>query len=119
MDQDFVIRRRVVREADLLPQQACLNTDEAGHKENGRRYWIWCFRAASFVVFRIDPSLGTEVLMRVLGQDFKGILGCDDYAAYRKYARQCSVLVQFCLAKPTISAYFKGRKVPSLLLDSS
>jgi hypothetical protein len=31
---------------ELLPQQACLNTDETGHKENGRRYWIWCFRAA-------------------------------------------------------------------------
>jgi hypothetical protein len=83
---------------ELLPQQTRLNTDETGHKDNGQRYWIWCFRAASFVLFTIDPSRGTEVLMRVLGQDFKGILGCDYYAAYRKYARQCSVLVQFCLA---------------------
>lgn len=83
---------------ELLPQQARLNTDETGHKDNGQRFWIWCFRAASFVVFKIDPSRGTEVLMRILGQDFKGILGCDYYAAYRKYARQCSVLVQFCLA---------------------
>lgn len=83
---------------ELLPQQTYLNSDETGHKENGKRYWIWCFRAASFVVFKIDPSRGTEVLMRILGEDFKGILGCDYYAAYRKYARQCSVLVQFCLA---------------------
>lgn len=83
---------------ELLPQQTHLNSDETGHKENGQRYWIWCFRAASFVVFKIDRSRGTEVLMRILGQDFKGILGCDYYAAYRKYARQCSVLVQFCLA---------------------
>lgn len=83
---------------ELLPQQTHLNTDETGHQDNGQRYWIWCFRAASFVVFRIDPSRGTEVLMRILGQDFKGILGCDYYAAYRKYARQCSVRVQFCLA---------------------
>jgi transposase len=83
---------------ELLPQQVHLNSDETGHKDNGLRYWIWCFRAASFVVFKIDPSRGTEVLMRILGQDFKGILGCDYYAAYRKYARQCSVLVQFCLA---------------------
>jgi transposase len=82
----------------LLPQQSCLNTDETGHRDNGQRYWTWCFRAASFVLFTIDPSRGTEVLMRMLGQDFKGILGCDYYAAYRKYARQCSVLVQFCLA---------------------
>ena len=83
---------------ELLPQQPCLNTDETGHKEKGQRYWIWCFRAAGFVVFKIDPSRGTEVLMRILGQDFKGILGCDYYAAYRKYAAQCSVRVQFCLA---------------------
>ena len=83
---------------ELLPQQTCLNTDETGHKENGQRYWIWCFRAASFIVFKIDPSRGAQVLLRILGADFKGILGCDYYAAYRKYARQCSVLVQFCLA---------------------
>jgi len=83
---------------ELLPQQAYLNSDETGHKNNGQRYWIWCFRAASFVVFKIDPSRSTEVLLRILGQDFQGILGCDYYAAYRKYARQGSVLVQFCLA---------------------
>jgi len=83
---------------ELLPSQSHLNGDETGHKDNGRRYWIWCFRAASFVVFTIDSSRGAEVLMRVLGNDFKGILGCDYYAAYRKYAAQCSVLVQFCLA---------------------
>jgi transposase len=83
---------------ELLPQQTHLNIDETGHKDNGQRYWTWCFRAASFVVFKIDPSRGAEVLVRLLGQDFQGILGCDYYAAYRKYARQCSVLVQFCLA---------------------
>lgn len=83
---------------ELLPHQARLNTDETGHKDNGKRYWIWCFRAAGFVVFTIDPSRGAEVLMRILGEEFKGILGCDYYAAYRKYARLCSVLVQFCLA---------------------
>jgi transposase len=83
---------------ELLPLQTHLNVDETGHKEKRQRYWIWCFRAASFVVFKIDPSRGTEVLMRILGEEFQGILGCDYYAAYRKYARQCSVLVQFCLA---------------------
>jgi len=83
---------------ELLPHQIQLNTDETGHKENGRRYWIWCFRALDFIVFSIHPSRGTEVLLHILGREFKGLLGCDYYAAYRKYARQCSVLVQFCLA---------------------
>jgi hypothetical protein len=83
---------------ERLPREAQLNIDETGHKNNGQRTWIWCFRAASFVVFKIDPSRGSEVLRRILGTDFEGILGCDYYSAYRKYARQCSVLVQFCLA---------------------
>jgi hypothetical protein len=83
---------------ELLPQQTQLNSDETGHKNNGQRYWIWCLRAARFVVFKIDPSRGTEVLMRLRGEDFQGILGCDYYGAYRNYARQCSGLVQFCLA---------------------
>lgn len=83
---------------DLLPLQSKLNIDETGHKENGQRFWTWCFRAKTFTVFKIDPSRSSEVLMRTLGEQFKGILGCDYYSAYRKYARQCSVLVQFCLA---------------------
>jgi hypothetical protein len=34
----------------------------------------------------------------VLGQDYSGTLGADFWGAYRKYARQCGVLIQFCLA---------------------
>ena len=83
---------------DLLPAQAYLNADETGHKENGDRFWTWCFRAKTFIVFKIAPSRGSDVLMDVLGQDFQGILGADFWGAYRKYARQCHILIQFCLA---------------------
>ncbi len=83
---------------DLLPKETRLNIDETGHKENGRSYWTWCFRAKAYVVFKIDRSRGSDVLMDVLGQNFQGILGADFWGAYRKYARQCGVLVQFCLA---------------------
>jgi transposase len=83
---------------NLLPQQRGLNIDETGHKENGHRQWIWCFRAVRFVVFLIRDSRGAVVLEEVLGQEFAGILGADFWGAYRKYARQCGVLIQFCLA---------------------
>lgn len=82
----------------LLPQQPLNNIDETGHKENGQRFWTWCFRAPRFVCFYIAPSRGAEVLTHILGENFQGILGCDYYGAYRKYARQCGVLVQFCMA---------------------
>jgi hypothetical protein len=82
----------------LLPKQTHLNIDETGHKEEGVAYWTWCFRATAFIAFKIDPSRGSDVLMNVLGQDYSGSLGTDFWGAYRKYARQCGVLIQFCLA---------------------
>ena len=82
----------------LLPQQVHLNADETGHKENGHRYWTWCFRAKDFIVFKIHASRGSDVLFDILGQNFQGSLGADFWGAYRKYAGQCGVLIQFCLA---------------------
>lgn len=82
----------------LLPRQKVVNTDETGHKTNGQALWTWCFRAPLFTLFKIAPSRGADVLLEVLGKEFNGLLGCDYFSAYRKYMRQCNVLVQFCLA---------------------
>ena len=38
------------------------------------------------------------MLFDILGQNFQGSLGADFWGAYRKYARHCGVLIQFCLA---------------------
>lgn len=78
--------------------QAVLNVDETGHKEYAQRLWTWCFRAAQFTLFKIDPSRGSDVLLEVLGPEFRGIVGCDYFSAYRKYMADANVLVQFCLA---------------------
>jgi len=83
---------------DSLPVQRRLNVDETGHKDNGKRWWTWCFRAELFTLFKIEPSRGSQVLLRVLGEEFNGVLGCDYFSAYRKYLDQCSIAVQFCLA---------------------
>jgi transposase len=81
-----------------LPLQALLNVDETGHKRNGERWWTWCFRASLYTLFKIDPTRSADVLIEVLGKEFKGVLGCDYYGAYRRYLREFGVLVQFCLA---------------------
>jgi transposase len=81
-----------------LSQQAVLNVDETGHKENGQRLWTWCFRAELFTVFKIDPLRSGAVLLEVLGKEYAGVLGCDYFSAYRRYMRECNVVVQFCLA---------------------
>ena len=83
---------------ESLPQECRLNVDETGHPENGERWWTWCFRASLYTVFKIDPTRSGDVLMSVLGEEFDGVLGCDYFSAYRRYMRECNVIVQFCLA---------------------
>jgi transposase len=81
-----------------LPQEDKLNIDETGHKNNGERWWTWCFRADLYTLYHIDPRRNVEVLIETLGADFNGVIGCDYFGAYRKYMRLLDVEVQFCLA---------------------
>jgi len=72
--------------------------DETGHKENGKRFWTWVFKAELYVLFKIDKSRGSKVLIEVLGKNFNGVLGCDYFSAYHKYMKDFNVVVQFCIA---------------------
>jgi transposase len=81
-----------------LPGQVVLNVDETGHKRNGQQHWTWCFRAGLYTLFKIDPTRSADVLIEVLGSEFDGVLGCDYFSAYRRYHRECGVVLQFCLA---------------------
>ncbi len=56
------------------------------------------FRAEWYVLFRVDKSRGSKVLLDVLGKEFEGILSCDYFSAYRKYMKNCNMTVQFYLA---------------------
>jgi transposase len=84
-----------------LPRQSHLGIDETGHRERGRALWSWCFHASGqdqFTWFHIDRSRGSKVLKRFLGRTFRGIIGCDYYAAYRKFLREADVWLQLCWA---------------------
>jgi transposase len=81
-----------------LPGQPLLNVDETGHKDQGERMWTWCFRASLFTLFKIDPTRSADVLIKVLGEEFQGVLGCDFYSAYRRFMRVFDIRLQFCLA---------------------
>jgi transposase len=81
-----------------LPFQQVVNSDESGHKENGRKFWTWVFRTNLFTLFKISPSRGSDVLINVLGKEFNGVLGCDYFSAYRKFMVDFDVRVQFCMA---------------------
>ena len=81
-----------------LPFEEKVNADETGHKENKEKFWTWVFKAELYVLFKIDKSRGSKVLIDVLGKEFNGVLGCDYFSAYRKYMKDFDVTIQFCIA---------------------
>ena len=48
-----------------LPTKGHLNIDETGHKDKGKRWWTWCFRADLYTLYKIDAHRNAEVLMGV------------------------------------------------------
>lgn len=81
-----------------LPNESVLNIDETGHKDRGKLMWTWCFRSPNFTVYRISPSRGSQVLTEMLGESFGGVIGCDCFSAYLKFAADTDVELQLCLA---------------------
>lgn len=82
----------------MSPLETTVNVDETGHKENGDKFWTWVFKAELYVLFKLDKSRGSKVLIDVLGKEFNGVPGYDYFFAYRKYMKDFNVLIQFCIA---------------------
>lgn len=78
-----------------LKQEPVLNADETGWRSNGGKRFLWVFVAARFLVYTVAATRGSEVLARLLGAVFQGILCSDRFSAYLKYH---SGTAQFCWA---------------------
>ena len=76
-----------------LPHQRVLNGDETGHRTNGDKRWLWTLVARTFIFYQIATSRGSDVLHRLLGPTFAGILGSDRLPSYMTYA---ATQRQFC-----------------------
>lgn len=78
-----------------LKNEAVLNVDETGWRTNGAKRFLWVFVAARYIVYTVAATRGSEVLVRLLGAVFRGILCSDRFSAYLKYH---SGTAQFCWA---------------------
>jgi transposase len=69
-----------------LAQQPVLNGDETGHRTNGAKRWLWTLVAPTFVFYTIATTRSADVLRRLLGASFGGVLGSDRLPVYLTYA---------------------------------
>jgi transposase len=65
----------------------------------GHRWYLWVFHSSSVVHYVLDESRSAEVIEGELGDVRRGVINCDRYSAYKKFARlHPGVLLAFCWA---------------------
>ncbi|MGH8833008.1 MAG: IS66 family transposase [Polaromonas sp.] len=65
----------------------------------GHRWYMWVFHSRSVVHYVLDESRSTEVVQQELASVQRGVISCDRYAAYKKFARlNPEVVLAFCWA---------------------
>jgi transposase len=65
----------------------------------GHRWYLWVFHSSAVVHYVLDESRSAEVLEAELAGVQRGVISCDRYSAYKKFARlHPGVVLAFCWA---------------------
>lgn len=73
----------IVQEAhEHIKQSQVVHSDETGHKEKGKKQWMWVAIAGMVSVFMAHACRSAEVAKLLLGEAFAGTLVSDRYSAY-------------------------------------
>jgi transposase len=59
-----------------------IHADESGWRVNGKLWWLWVFGNLDSAFYTIDNSRGSDVVKKILGEIFGGVLVIDGWKAY-------------------------------------
>ncbi|HEY6908885.1 MAG TPA: IS66 family transposase [Myxococcales bacterium] len=76
------IAQPVERARDYVRQQAAVQLDETGWREEKGRAWLWTGSTPLVTVFTVARSRGAKVAKQILGEDFAGVLISDRWPGY-------------------------------------
>lgn len=74
---------------------SAVHADETGHRQKGKRFWMWVFATKTHALFLIRRRRNSAVVLEVLGREFGGILVTDFWKPYLATAAR---LRQWCVA---------------------
>jgi transposase len=67
--------------------------------KSGQRWYLWVFESKSAIHYVLDPRRSAAIPIAELAQTQGGILSCDRYSAYKKFARiHTTFLLAYCWA---------------------
>lgn len=61
-----------------------VNGDETGWRVSGENWWLWVFTNKDTVLYQIDKRRSREVVEKILGKKYQGVLSSDFYTTYNK-----------------------------------
>ena len=87
------LSRHVIRVAEIMndvydeilngiKHGGILHADETGWRVRGRNWWLWVFGTRDTAYFTVDKTRGSDVVRRVVGEIFFGVLVVDGWSAY-------------------------------------
>jgi transposase len=82
---------------EVIRQSSVVHADETGWRIGTLAAWLWVFTNQEITVYAIRDNRSSDVVIDILGQEFKGILASDCYLAYDE-KRFTTWLKQKCVA---------------------
>jgi len=67
---------------EAISQSAVVHGDETGWRIGTLSAWLWVFTNSEMTVYTIAGGRGHEVVVNILGKEFKGVLVSDRFSAY-------------------------------------
>ena len=98
-DQKLANTARPVYERliELIRQCSVVHADETGWRIGTLSAWLWVFTNREITVYDIRANCSSDVVIDILGREFKGILTSDGFLAYDEQ-RLNAWLKQKCLS---------------------
>ncbi len=92
-----------------------IHADESGWRVNGKLWWLWVFGSPDSAFYTIENSRGSDVVRKILGEIFSGVLIVDGWSAYSFLiclkqscmAHLLRKIRKFHFAFPDLSSIFK------------
>ena len=81
-----------------LKTSNAVSIDETSSNQNGKQNWLWGFFTSSIAFFSFFSKRGGDIIERILGKGYKGIINCDGWSTYRIFSEMYGVLLQRCWA---------------------
>jgi len=98
-DRRLALQAQPIYQGMTEALQACavVHSDETGWRIGLLSAWLWVFTSEKLTVYTIETSRSHEVVLDILGKEFKGILVSDCFLAYDHQALK-DWLKQKCLS---------------------